>query len=418
MWTFNGQVPGPAINAVQGERIRVVVRNDLTEPATVHWHGLRVPNEMDGVPDLTQPAIEPGEAFVYEFDLRDAGTYWYHAFFNGAEQTERGLYGALIVDERQQAGADRDIVWILDDWSLDEHGRFRPFHDRMAASHAGRLGTMVTINGRMDHIEPVRAYERIRLRLVNAANARTFGLKFDNQKPWVMAFDGQPVPPHRPPGDRVVLAAGMRADLFIDIPDRHWSTVVIDDYFDGAHYAYDLARFTYSKTPPLRLAPLPEPTMLPANPIAEPNLADAERYQIVLDGGAAGVPETDLSSGEKLYGKETVGQELYWSINGRGQDELSSARPLARLQLDRSYRFELINRTIFEHAIYLHGHKFRVVAREGRPEPHRPFRDTVLVGPKENVEIAFVADNPGRWLLHCSVREHQETGMTAVLAVR
>jgi len=253
--------------------------------------------------------------------------------------------------------------------------------------------------------------------LVNAANARTFGLGFDDQNPWIVAFDGQPVTPHHPPGDRVVLAPGMRTDLMIDIPDRQRSMVVVDDYFDGAHYAYDLARFTESNEPPLRSVPLPEPTMLPANPIAEPELAGAERHQIVFEGGAIGGLTTGLLNGERWDGQKLAQEGRFWSINGHVHDNLSFAEPLLRIKLGVSCWLELINRTIFEHSIYLHGHKFRVITREGRAEPHQPFRDTVLIGPKEQVEIALVTDNPGQWLLRCSVLEHQEAGMMAVITV-
>jgi len=395
----------------------VAVTNDLVEPVTVHWHGLRVPNDMDGVPYLTQPAIDPGETFIYEFELRDAGTYWYHSLFNAAEQTERGLYGALIVQERRPPDADRELVWMLDDWSVDDQGRLDPFGDLQAAGHAGRLGTIITINGSMDRIEQVRANERIRLRLLNAANARTFGLGFEDQTAWIVALDGQPVSPHHPPSDRVVLAPGMRADLMIDISDRRRSTVVIDDYFDGAHYAYDLARFDYSNQPPARSVPLPTPDMLPANPIAEPRMAGAEQHRIVFEGGAIGGLKTGLVSGKRWNGRKLAREGRFWSINGHVHDNVSFAKPLLRMKLGASYRLELINRTIFEHSVYLHGHKFRVIMREGRAEPHRPFRDTVLIGPKERIEIALVADNPGQWLLHCSVLEHKEAGMTAVIVV-
>ncbi|MGI9435719.1 MAG: multicopper oxidase family protein [Geminicoccaceae bacterium] len=417
VWAFNGDVPGPTIRTIQGDRLRVVVTNKLPEPTTVHWHGLCVANEMDGVPYLSQPPIEPGETFIYEFDLKDAGTYWYHPHFNSAEQTERGLYGALIVEELDPPEVDREVIWILDDWAMNDQAVLHPFGDLQAAGHAGRLGTLVTINGRIDRVEVVRGNERIRLRLVNAANARTFGLGFKNQHPWIIALDGQPVQPHRPPGDRVVLAPGMRTDLMIDVSDRRWSTVVVDDYFDGPHYAYELARFTYTKVPPLRTVPLPAPVAMPANPIAEPNLSAAERHQIVLEGGAIGGLKIGLLNGERRDGQELAQQGLLWAMNGHVHDGVSAAEPLLKLKLGASYLLELINRTIFEHSIYLHGHKFRVVTRDGRSEPFQPFRDTVLLGSQERVKVAFVADNPGRWLLHCSVFEHQQTGMMAIIDV-
>ena len=99
-WTYGGNVPGPQLRVPQGDRVRVEVANQLGVPTTVHWHGVRLPNAMDGVPHLTQAPIEPGQRFLYEFDALDAGTYWYHSHFQSSEQLDRGLYGTLIVEER------------------------------------------------------------------------------------------------------------------------------------------------------------------------------------------------------------------------------------------------------------------------------------------------------------------------------
>jgi len=126
VWAFNGSVPGPIIRAVQGERLQIAVTNELAEPTTVHWHGLRVPVGMDGVPYLSQPPIEPGETFAYAFELPDAGTYWYHPHINSSEQVGRGLYGALIVDEPEPPEVDRELLWVLDDWRLEQDAS-RPF---------------------------------------------------------------------------------------------------------------------------------------------------------------------------------------------------------------------------------------------------------------------------------------------------
>ena len=123
---YNRRVPGPEIRIRRGDRLRVTVNNSLDQETTVHWHGIRLPNAMDGVPHLTQPPIPPGGTFVYEFEPPDAGTYWYHPHVNSSEQVGRGLYGALIVEEAEaedpDAAArsfDRETVWILDDWRLD-----------------------------------------------------------------------------------------------------------------------------------------------------------------------------------------------------------------------------------------------------------------------------------------------------------
>ncbi|MGH8064629.1 MAG: multicopper oxidase domain-containing protein, partial [Candidatus Entotheonellia bacterium] len=179
VWAYNGSVPGPEIRLRQGQRLRVVVENGLGEETTVHWHGLRVPNAMDGVPHLTQKPIAPGESFIYEFDVPDAGTYWYHPHQRSSEQVGRGLYGPLIVEEQAPIHVDRDVVWVLDDWRLLRDASisddFENFHD---ISHNGRVGNTVTVNGRIPEVFAVRSGERIRLRLINAANARIFGLEF------------------------------------------------------------------------------------------------------------------------------------------------------------------------------------------------------------------------------------------------
>src|SRR5690606_24216438 len=236
----------------QGERLHALVENGLDEATTVHWHGVRVPNAMDGVPHLTQKPIGPGETFLYAFEAPDAGTYWYHPHQRSFEQVGRGLYGALIVAEHAPIPVDRDLGWVLDDSRLTEHAAisddFGSFLDR---THAGRIGNTVTINGLVPDSLAVRAGERIRLRLINAANARIFGLRFDGHRPQVVAIDGQPVTPHAPEDGRIVVAPAMRTDLVIDMTGAPGSrAMVVDDFYpDGAYRLVDLA---YGAEPPLR----------------------------------------------------------------------------------------------------------------------------------------------------------------------
>jgi len=135
VWAYNGQVPGPELRIRLGETLRVRFTNRLPQPTTIHWHGVRVPNGMDGVPSVTQPPVEPGATFVYEFTPKDAGTFWFHPHVRSSEQVERGLYGVLIVEDRAPAPYARDVVWVLDDWLLDEtrqiFGAFNTPHDLM-----------------------------------------------------------------------------------------------------------------------------------------------------------------------------------------------------------------------------------------------------------------------------------------------
>ncbi len=417
VWAFNGRVPGPVIRAVQGERLKVNVTNDLAEPTTVHWHGLRVPVGMDGVPYLSQPPIEPGQTFTYEFDLPDAGTYWYHPHINSSEQVGRGLHGALIVEEADPPEAARELLWVLDDWRLDQDAKITPFGNMHDASHNGRIGNSATINGEILEREDVRAGERIRLRLINAANARTFSLEFRDLDPWLMALDGQPVQPHRLGEQSLTLGAGMRADLIIDMTGEPGSDSLVVDGHYGETYAYELIRFAYAAKEPLRQPARAEPAPLSPNPIAEPDLSSAERHRLVFEGGAMGGMASAMMGGRMMGMRDLAQQGRLWAINGSVPDDVYREPPLLAAVIGTSHIIEMANRTAFEHPIHLHGHTFRIVSRNGRDEPQRPFRDTVLLGVDETIEIAFVADNPGKWMFHCHILEHQGSGMMGVVDV-
>jgi FtsP/CotA-like multicopper oxidase with cupredoxin domain len=417
VWAFNGTVPGPVIRARQGDRLQITVLNELAEPTTVHWHGLRVPVGMDGVPFLSQPPIDPGSTFTYAFDLKDAGTFWYHPHFNSSEQVGRGLYGALIIDELEPPAVDRELIWVLDDWRLDRNAALAPFGNRHDMSHAGRIGNSATINGTIRERETVRAGERIRLRLINAANARTFGLTFRDLDPWVMSLDGQPLPPTRLGNEAMTLGAGMRADLILDMTgDPGSESLVVDGHY-GADYAYELIRFTYEDTNPIEAGRSEPPRSLVPNPIAEPELASATRHRLVFEGGAMGGMNGAKMSGRMMSMRELAEVGRLWAINGVVPDEIYREPPLLRAKQGSSHVIELVNKSAFEHPIHLHGHTFRVLNRNGKDVPGQPFRDTVLLGADETVEIAFVADNPGKWMIHCHVLEHQSSGMMGVIEV-
>ena len=287
VWAYNGSVPGLVLRVRQGERLRVVVENRLAEGTTVHWHGVRVPNAMDGVPVITQPSIEPGGRFVYEFAPPDAGTFLYHPHQRSYEQMGRGLAGALIVEEREPPQVDRDLVWVLGDFRLEKDASIRGgFGSFMDASHNGRVGNTVTINGSVPDSFPVRAGERIRLRLVAATTARIFALDFGGLRPWIVALDGQPVEPHQPDGGVVILAPAQRADLILDLTGAPGGRHAVHDRF-YRRLEYRLVEFAYSDQPPLRARPA-DPPRLPPNPLADPDLSRAERHQVVFTGGMMG----------------------------------------------------------------------------------------------------------------------------------
>ena len=405
VWTYDGRIPGPELRFRQGSRLQVVVQNGLTQSTTVHWHGLRVPNEMDGVPGLTQPPIVPGGDFSYAFDLKDAGTYWYHSHDHSAEQLGRGLAGALIVEEPEPIHVDRDVTWLISDWRLNSDAEIvGSFANPMEATMGGHVGNTVTVNGQIPGPFAVRAGERIRLRLINAAPARIIALRFEGHRPLVIALNGQPCEPHEPEGDRVVLGPAMRADVVIDMSGSGGqSYAIVDDFYDGL--SYTLRRFVYANGAPLRTTLLETSVRLPTNPIADPNLPAAVRYELVLQGGMM-----DRS------GLMPSGTSSVWSINGVSgmADVIAPAFSLAR---GRTCHMTIRNMTGWWHPMHLHGFAFRILARNGVPPKVSELGDTMLMTPLETVEVAFVADNPGDWMLHCHVMDHQEAGLMTIIRV-
>ncbi len=424
VWCYNGSIPGPEIRVKQGNRLRIIVENGIDEATTVHWHGMRVPNAMDGVPHLTQKPIDPGATYTYEFDAVDAGTFWYHPHLRGFEQVGRGLYGPLVVEEAEPVRVDRDVTWVLDDWRLTQSAAIsNDFGNRHDLSHNGRVGNTVTINGGVPETFAVRPGERIRLRLINAANARIFSIDFAKHEPIIIALDGQPVTPHAPANGLVVLGPAMRVDLILDMTGAPGNRVSIADrFYKGMEYR--LIDLAYADT---RLRDrMPDwPINLPSNPLPEPNVATAVRHDVVFNGGMMGamvMEEMGGSMGQDMAGGMMGGMMnmmhsgKVWFINGVAATG-HIMDPLLTLKQNQSCVVSMTNATAWHHPIHLHGHSFRVISRNGQPTKHREWQDTVLMAPRERVEIAFVADNPGDWMFHCHILEHQAAGMMGVIRV-
>src|SRR5919197_2151197 len=214
---FNGQVPGPTIEAAVGDTLVVELRNALPEPTSVHWHGLRVPAEMDGT-ELVQRPAQPGETFEYRFKLPDAGTFWYHPHTNESEQLEKGLYGALVVRGHDEPQLDGERVLVLDDLKLDRKGDiadFGGFRER----HDGRRGETRLVNGEAETQLEVAAGQVERWRIINASSARYVLLSIGDQPFTILGTDGglitKPVTASEvllAPADRVELAVGPFSD--------------------------------------------------------------------------------------------------------------------------------------------------------------------------------------------------------------
>ena len=400
IWGYQGNVPGPPLRLAQGEILSVAFENGLPQPSSVHWHGVRIDNRMDGVVGLTQDAVTPGTSFDYEFGVPAAGTYWYHPHNRTWEQMARGLYGALIVEEAEAPETDHDLVLLLDDWRLAEdgsiHESFGQMHDW---SHAGRIGNWITVNGRSEFQQKVRQGDRLRLRLVNCANARIFSLGIKGLEGWVIALDGQPVV--KPvPIDRIQLAPAQRADVLVDVTADPGDDALLISYERDGGYA--VASFAIGQgVANSRLEPGP----LPPNPLAEPNLASARQIELIMAGGAMGRMTSAVFEGQERDIRDLVRAGMVWAFNGVAG---LPPDPLTTLSLGESVRIRIVNDTGWPHAMHLHGHHFRVVHEDGALGP---WRDTVLLDRAETRDIAFMADNPGKWLLHCHMLEHAAAGM-------
>ncbi len=416
VWTYNGVEPGPVLRVRQGTPFRATVENRLAEATTVHWHGIRLPNAMDGVPSLTQTPIAPGGRFDYAFTPPDAGTFWYHSHDDSLVQMGRGLAGALIVEEPNPPAVDREVLWTIQDWRLTSDAQIAPgFSNRMEAAMDGRVGNTVTINGRVPDRLRVRAGERVRLRLINAAIARIMALRFEGHRPVIVALDGQPCDPHEPADGRILLGPAMRADLMLDMQGEPGRAYRVTDDFYG-RLAYTLVRLAYDNSPPLRPNPLDAPRRLPANPVPRPDLTNALVQEVRMQGGMMGGMGRAGMMGSGMMGMDG---RAAWAINGRSMtgDGSAAMPPLFRIARGRSCILGFRNETAWWHPMHLHGHSFNVLSRNGESVPHDIWGDTVLVRPREWVRVAFVADNPGDWMLHCHVMEHQVGGLMTTIRV-
>jgi len=401
VWAYDGQVPGPTLRVRLGDTVRVRFTNHLAESTTIHWHGVRVPNAMDGVPNVTQPPIAPGGTFIYEFTPKDAGTFWFHPHIRSPEQIERGLFGVLIVEDEHPQPYTRDVVWVLDDWLLTPSGEIAPdFVTRHDLAHDGRWGNVVTVNGSSRTVLDVRPGERIRLRLLDVANGRVFAPDLGGLEAKVIAVDGlYAARPLDPAG--FVLAPGNRLDLDVTIPAAlRGQRLVIQDRFTRQPFA--LATIAVADTEPVATPDFPPPATAHV-----PNWSDttdmAPRLTFKLDARAGGP-----------FGIE-------WTINDQVMDHVHDTHDhgapytLPRAEWSK-LRFE--NASYRLHPMHMHGLFFKVLARNGTPVDEPYFRDTVLVRPKETVDVGTVPLDAGRWMAHCHILEHAEAGMMTLVDVR
>lgn len=395
-WCYGGRAPGLELRARQGDWLRVRFTNHLPEPTTIHWHGIRVPLEMDGVPYVSQLPVLPGESFDYRFKVEDAGSFWYHPHTSSAEQLGRGLVGPLIVEERTPSGFIHERTLSLKSWHVDKQGAFTDFSVPREAARGGTPGVLSTINGEHAPLLDLPAGQVVRLRILNLDNTLTYRLNLSAGEARIYAIDGHPVEP-RVLGKDYWLGPGMRLDLALRAPQ-------VGEQIALRNGPLRLATFTGAGTGGEAVWP----AALPPNPIAEPDLAKAETLRFNFEW--AGTLSSDAGEGKAF---------TFWQVNGQAwdiNDKTCADRPIATLKRNGHYIFELRNLSQYQHPIHLHGMTFKVIgSNRRRIDPW--FTDTYLLGKNETARIALVADNPGVWMFHCHVIDHMETGLMAAIEV-
>ena len=412
-WGYADAAPGPLIRARAGDLLQVELVNHLPADTSVHWHGIALRNDMDGMPGVTQPPIRPGERHRYDFIAPDPGTYFYHP--HSGLQLDRALYGVLVIDDPAEPGAyDAEWIIVLDDW-VDGTGRtpdqvldaLRSTGGMggMGGMRGGGMATMVSpllggagdiaypyylINGRASASPAslvAQPGQRVRMRLVNAASDTAFRVALGGHRLTVTHTDGYPVVPST--GDALLLAMGERADVTVTLGDGVFPLVASAEGKAGQ----GLAVVRTSSGGPLPAAVRPSeldrrvvlPGTLPAAESVRLAVRAPDRtHRLFLDGGM---------------------MSYQWTINGRTFDR---AAPLVVRQGER-VRLQFVNRTMMFHPMHVHGHTFAVAGSGTR-------KDTVIVRPAETVTVDLDATNPGQWMTHCHNAYHAETGMMTNLA--
>jgi FtsP/CotA-like multicopper oxidase with cupredoxin domain len=364
-WTFDGRSPGPALRVHQGDLVEVtLVNRDIGDGVTIHWHGVDVPNAEDGVAGVTQDSVAPGERYVYRFRPEQVGTFWYHTHQDASKGVKLGLYGVLVILPRKPLPEKLELTL--------------PVH-----TFSGRrvIGTNDGVQRRA-----VRPGTPIRLRFVNTDSSPT-RIRLIGMEASVAAIDGAEIEPAQvPEGEAIEIGAGGRYDVVFRMPPAVVSAEVA------------------SSKAALVLSPdgQGEPAAAPSRPVFDP----ASR-RAAIPARLDRFDRTFLLKIGKKAGFLDGRPGHHWAINGK----LYPRTPMFMVARGDLVRIVLVNDSGSVHPMHLHGHHFLVMTRNGKAV--RPWStDTLNMLPHERYQVAFRADNPGLWMLHCHNLGHAADGLT------
>lgn len=462
MLAYDGSMPGPTYRVRQGAEVTIRLKNDTAAPMTLHAHGIRMDNASDGVPGLTQAPILPGASFEYRLRFPDAGAFWYHPHVRTDYTLESGLYGGIIVtpeDTDYWPEADRDVPIMLDDIALDKNGLL-PFNEQ-TADHAlmGRFGNVMLINGESGYRLEAKQGEVLRLYLTNAANTRLFDFSIPGAKMKFIGVDSGRYADEMFVDD-VLIAPGERR--IVDVLFEQPGTYVLRHDTPGKKYA--LGQVSVSPNSSISRGAAAflalrshADTRQEMESLSAASLArkpdKSLRLSLDMNGSMRRMMERaggHMSGGHMMDDGTTMpmagmamgdGGDVYeWEDTMAGMNAASTTESLTWKLIDEATgkenmdisgwtfkRGDMVKIRLFndptsmhpmQHPIHFHGQRFFVLSTNGVKNPRPVWQDTALIAKGDTVDILLEASNPGKWMTHCHILEHAESGMMLVFDVQ
>lgn len=445
MFGFNGQYPGPLLRVRQASRLTVRFHNRLPQPSSVHWHGLRLENRFDGVPDLTQPAVPPGGDFSYTLTFPDAGIYWYHPHVREDIQQDLGLYGNIFVrDSLRGPPGWREEFLILDDFLVGEdgavpYGATQPTHAAM-----GRFGNVLLINGETNWRTSIREHRPIRFYLTNASNTRTFNLSFGPGARMQVVGSDLGTYERNHPVQSIVIGPAERYVVDVEFLDP--GRVALVNRVRAIDHLY--GRF-FSRVDTLGIV-----TVNAASGVTSVRVVTRDVFSVpgpydAWVARAARAPLRTLELRAQFTGLPFVTEQLMridsiyfnpvewdgtmpgmnWSVTGAQARWVIRDPETGAENMDIHWRFrvgDLVRLRLvgardvlhgMQHPMHLHGQRFLVLAVNGIANENPVWKDTALLPAGSSLDLLVEFSNPGRWMLHCHIAEHLQAGMMTVLDV-
>ncbi len=443
MFGYNRQYPGPLIRAPQDATLVVRVRNEIELPTTIHWHGVRLDNEFDGVPGVTQEAIQRGESFVYEVHVPDAGMFWYHPHAREDVQQDLGLFGNLLVTSPNPSyygPAHREEILVLDDILMDEQGVL-PWGES-APTHAlmGRFGNVMMVNGETNHQLSAKQGEVVRFFLTNVANSRTFNVTFGGAQVKLIASDVGRFE-REAWVESVVIAPAER--YVVDVRFEEPGTTLIANsiqainHFRGEFYPHvdtlsivtvstetaapDISDSFYSLRVHDEIAAELEPYRPHLNREPDYELEATVRVQdlptpivLAMEADTLFFPPMEWNDAMPVMNWLSTGDQVTWILKDRDTGAENN-------DIDWNFKVgDLVKIRIFNspdsfhpmnHPIHIHGQRFLVTSMDCTENQNLVWKDTAIVPVGSSMDLLVEMSNPGEWMLHCHIAEHLSAGM-------